>query len=335
MSDFNENGDEITVKSIIVFVFDYRVPISLFILIGIILSLIIAFKIPPVYMSNSKLITRTTGNKTSQASMLAAMAGISIGGNQNTDPSGYLDQVIQDENFLKKIINKKWHFKGDSVLLDEIWKINPDTNSIDWEYRYYKRKLDKIRKGKLIKITQDMKNGVLTLSTLFVEPQLSYDINMFTIQLLADYIRNQIRFQAKEKRLFIQDRLKEVKSELENAENAYAIFQESNIFVSSAKLELESVRLQRQVTINQGIYLELQKQYEQARIDEENDQTLLDVIKNPEIPIDREKPKRGKIIVIGTLFGFLIGIVFSLVWQWMVINFFKSDYNCRVKENRD
>ena len=80
-------------------------------------------------------------------------------------------------------------------------------------------------------------------------------------------------------------------------------------------MALEEGRLMRNVTLNQEIYIQFQKQYELTRIEELDDQALVQIVKNPEIPIVRSKPKR-KVIVI---FSFFIGM-FSGAFLVLFIN---------------
>lgn len=78
---------------------------------------------------------------------------------------------------------------------------------------------------------------------------------------------------------------------------------------SSPQVLIEEARLLRQVTMNQEIYIQFQKQYELARIEELDDQTLIMVVMKPEIPIFRSKPKRVKIVAVFLLIGITFGFI--------------------------
>jgi hypothetical protein len=64
--------------------------------------------------------------------------------------------------------------------------------------------------GKL-SLKKDPKSGLLTLSSSAPDPQLSYDLNVFTLDFISSYIRNSLKSQAKEKRLFIEERIRSSK----------------------------------------------------------------------------------------------------------------------------
>jgi len=138
-------------------------------------------------------------------------------------------------------------------------------------------------------------------------------LNLFTLNYISNYIRKSLKSQAKEKRVFIEERIKETKNELTKAENALAKFKERNLVSQAPKVMLEEGRLRRQVTLNQEIYIQFQKQYELTRIEELDDQALVQVVKNAEVPVLRTKPKRKIIVVILFIVGFITGNLTSIL----------------------
>lgn len=312
----DQKNDEISLREIIQLLFQHKLIVILITLIFVIIATLYAFLAKEVFSTTTVFITKTSNNPNSNLSSLASLAGISLGGNSNTDPSDYLDKVIQDKEFISKLLNRKWAFKGDSFYLEQICKIKKDTSILNWRYRYEKSKLDYIRDSKMIGIAKDKKTGILTLSVNAQDPQLTYDIAEFVISNLSFYIRNSIQSQAKEKREFIEERIKEVKVDLEKSENLLTDYKKRNISGNSPDIALEEMRLSRDVTLNQEVYIQFQKQYELALIEEKNDQTLIQVLKNPEIPIERSKPKRTKVIFIGLIIGFVTSILLVYIINW-------------------
>ncbi len=125
----------------------------------------------------------------------------------------------------------------------------------------------KVRDGKVISISRDERTRILTISSNAPDPQLAFDFNTFTLDFVSDYICNSLQTQEREKKLFVEERIGEVKKDLAHSENALARFRERNILSRSPQVELEEGRLRRQVMLNQEVYLQLQKQYEMARIE--------------------------------------------------------------------
>lgn len=310
----NNYNQEIALSDIVSVLWKNKITIIAITLASTIIAIVFALNANVIYSSNTIFITKTSNSNSSNISSLASLAGIPIGNNSNNiDPSDYLDKVLLDKNFLSEILMRKWFYNGDSLFLDQIFKIKKDTTQENWKYRYEKAKIDFLRKNELLYILKEKKSGLLTLTTNMPSPQLAYDINTFVIEQISDYIRNSLKSQAKEKRLFIQERILEVKSDLEKSENALALFKERNIMSSAPKVMLEEMRLTRAVTMNQEIFIQFKKQYELARIEELNDQTLIQILKSPEIPIKPVAPNRLKITVLGTLIGAFLSIFIVLI----------------------
>lgn len=137
-----------------------------------------------------------------------------MGGSVNYDPSDYFDKIIQDKEFLLSLFKQRWFFKGDSFSLEQILKIEPDTTISNWDYFYSINKIETVRKKRLLSIRKDIKTGIITLTVSAPDPQLAYDLNIYTLNYLSDYVRNELKTQAKEIRLFIEERIKETKEDL-------------------------------------------------------------------------------------------------------------------------
>ena len=170
-------------------------------------------------------------------------------------------------------------------------------------------------------MSNDSKAGVLVLTTEFCYPELAFQVNNYLLQLINEYILNSLKGQAKEKRTFIEERISEISEDLKVSENRLARFKERNLDTDAPKVFLEEQRLLRQVTLNQELYIQLKKQYELARIEEKNDQPLIEILQRPEIPLWRSMPKRKLMVIIGTIVGAFIGVFISFFWHWYVVSF--------------
>ncbi len=310
-------SDEITLFDLVLIIWKGKFCIAICALLTTIAGVIYALTSPEVFSTSSYFITKT-GKSSGMSSLgqLAALAGVPMGNSGAIDPSEYLDKVIQDQQFISGLYERKWLFKGDSLPLEKILGVEKDTTLANWSHAYFMAKIEAVRKGKLLSIGKDPKVGVLTLNTNMPDPRLAYDVNRYTLDFISNYIRNSIQSQAKEKRSFIEDRLKEVKIDLQNAENNLAKFKERNLMSSSPQVMLEEGRLVRQVTINQEIYLQFQKQYEMARIEELDDQPLIQIVRNPEVSIMRSKPKRTQTVIFSFVIGMVIGFLCVLVLKY-------------------
>lgn len=311
------NSDEISLVDLLIILWKGRWIIAACTVLATVAGVLYALLAPEVFSTSSVFITKTGSKSTGGLGQLAALAGMSIGSSGNVDPSDYLDKVIQDKDFLATLFERKWYLKGDSLPLETILEIEPDTTVSDWKYRYFMDKIESIRKGNVLSLKKDAKNGLLTLSTNAPDPKLAYDLNIFTLDYISFYIRNSIQSQAKEKRLFIEDRIKESIKVLEKSENALATFRGRNLMTQAPQALLEETRLSRDVAMNQELYIQFQKQFELARIEEMDDQTLIQVVKGAEVPVVRSKPKKKLIVMVSAVVGIFIGAICVLGYNFI------------------
>lgn len=322
------SNNELTITDIISFLIKNKITIILITMIFSIGSIIISFLLPEKYQSTAKFISRISNNGDGGLAQMAAIAGINLNVNKsNLDPSMYFADIIQDRGFLLKILGKMWYIKNepDSVYLEKVWDIKCDTSVENWEYFYESKLVEHLRKGKYISLSKNKKTEVVTLNTLFQTPELALQVNQHILTLLADYMRESFRFQAQEKRRFIENRIVEVFKELEKSENNLTLFRERNINASSPRIIIEEQRLLRNVSLNQELYLQLLKQCELARIEEKNDQPLIEILQNPELPILKASPQRTKLVMIFTLCGFLCSLIVASILNWYKDNYKKDN----------
>jgi capsule polysaccharide export protein KpsE/RkpR len=267
----------------------------------------------PVFTSTSKFITKTgSGNaQGGQLATLARLGGFNIGGGQeDQDPLSHIEMIVQNVDFLEKVLERKWSINGDSLTLPQIWKVRADTTLPDWRYRQKMANIDRLRKGVL---SFSSMSGLRVLTTSAETPELAFQLNGYMLDLVNDYMKNNVKSQTKENRIFVEERIGEIREELAHGENDLAAFLRSNLNLSSPQVSLQYKRLQRNVAINEEVYLQLRKEYELSRIQEKKDQPFVIVIKQPEIALAKSKPKRKVIVFAGAFFGVMFGFFAAMM----------------------
>lgn len=313
--------DQILLRDIVQ-LFWLKKPIVLFITGAFLFfSVVIAIISEPFFSSTSKFITKTSSGTTHQFAEFAAMAGINVGTSRTVNPSEYLDIIIKDEKIIKKLVNRKWYYKGDSLYMYDILEIKVDTTRLNWQAYRVNKQIELLRKGDYINITKDKKTSIVTLITQFNDKQLTYDINMFLLELMEKYIITTLKTQASEKRSFIQDRILEIKKELALSEHALQSFRENNTNTSAPGLMIQDMRLMRNVSLNQEVYIQLQKQLEMAKIDEKNELPILEIVYHPELPFKKSGPSRKNILIIGMFLGLMCSVSTIFGMDWLNKNF--------------
>jgi uncharacterized protein involved in exopolysaccharide biosynthesis len=198
------------------------------------------------------------------------------------------------------------------MTLDKFWKIKIDSTINNKERILQAIIIGKILKYKYIKYEQDKKTGIISLITQFEDPKLAYEFNVSIFEELNNTLLNKMHFKASENRKFIEERLKEVKSDLKRSEEILLYFKQQNRAWNDPSIQLQESRLIRDVTINQELALQLQKQYELAKIEEAKDMPLLDVIESPRRALGYSKPRPKIILAMGGAGGIVLGLILAL-----------------------
>lgn len=254
---------------------------------------------------------------------IASMVGIRDLSSKGPDISSYYESVLFSDEFLSKVANRKYATKGDSVKLDELWKLEPAAPGDDYEYRMTMKRIGRLKGGKHILATKNKLTGVITLKTSFEDPLVSQQVNRLILELLEDHLRLDSKSQARENHRFILDRVEEIRGDLRRSEDALVAFNLANLNPTSPRLLLELSRLKREATLNQELFLELKKQLELAKIEELKYNPLVDVLSAAGRPLHPERRGMGKAMVLVTGVVGLLGMVLALLWHWFGIHFRK------------
>ncbi len=137
--------------------------ISLFLIAGIYL----AHKSKPEFTATSKFICQGTRPRTANIGALASLAGIQTSINSSPDPSSYLPDIVDDDEFLEQLIKKNWIYQHDTLPLAKIWGLRPDTTSPNWHYVFLKTCVSVLQSHEHIDLSLEKENGVFVLKTKF------------------------------------------------------------------------------------------------------------------------------------------------------------------------
>lgn len=310
-------SDGIGISQALRIVWAYRFLIAGFALFFLALASGYVYTRKPVYKAASKFICKESGgNQPEGLSALASLAGIKTGSGGGSSPSSYFEEILADDEFLEKVLAKQWETDGGPKTLQDIWLMVPDKTKPDWEYAFRKGAVSRLRSGKYIVLEKNGSNGVFSLKTRFSSARLTYDVNVFILHLLNQYLGDNLSTNTREKKTFIGTRLVEIEAELRKTESAIADFRERNKDIMAPKLMIEQARLQRTLRINEEIYLQLKKEYEMAKIEESNDTPLIEVISKPVVPVGADPGKTKAILPISLVLGAVTGILLAFLLGW-------------------
>ena len=169
-------------------------------------------------------------------------------------------------------------------------------------------------------VTFEYEGSFSLLTVKASEPVLARDINIKVLdelQSLNRYFKSQ---NVSERIQFIQSRIEVVGDDLERSEQLLKEFREQNRQVSSPALQLEQERLNRDVDIQKGIFLTLKQQLELANIEKIQNETIVQVLDEPQVPLTSSGGYDLKLSVLlagvlGVGLGIILGFVRSYVNQ--------------------
>jgi uncharacterized protein involved in exopolysaccharide biosynthesis len=310
----NPNSDDIDLSRLLARILRHRKIAIATAIIFFVVALAYSKIADKFYQTTTKFVYQSSAKQSGNLSTLAALAGFSIGSGSSDDGSAYMEDIIKSKDFLSQFAGREW-FIADTlkpITLEKFWKIKIDSSANNIEQHLQEAIIGKILKRKYIKYEQDKKTGIISLITQFEDAKLSYDFNVAMFEELNNTLLHKMRFKAAENRKFIEERLSEVKSDLEKSEGILLRFQQQNRSWNDPSIQLQKSRLTRDVTINQELALQLQKQYELAKIEEARDMPLLDVIESPRCALKHFKPKFKIVLAIGFAGGIVLGLLFAL-----------------------
>ena len=237
-------------------------------------------------------------------------------------PTFNIPDIIDSRRLKKDIVLRKWKTKkypqGSSLI--EYWDLDKDKlfTPRKWISMFLpKEKYNNNRQDKLtfeaISILDDLLtvkediSGLITVSVLIQDPQLSADIANYIAEFVKEFISIQQQREATRNRKFVENQKLDAKKFLENAEEALTEFRKQNpIQLDTPELQMKRSRLEYTIEENRAVYITLGQQFEIAKIEEAKEPLLINILDVAEPSVKKAKPKRKLIIILSMLLG-LIG----------------------------
>ena len=283
-----------------------RIIVGKVVLLSLVVGFLVAILSPNMFTANAIMVPQVSDPKSKLAGLsgmsglagLAAMAGVTLNTNTGSDlsPITY-SMIISSTPFQLELMNTPLNFeKLDSqvTLYDYYTKIRAANLFIkytaglpsliikaikgDKKNKFYNSKSNpfylltekQIEVQKIIEeqvgIFANEKDGYVTINCSLPEAYASAQLVRNAQLLLQHYITEFKIEKAKTDQEFIQQRYDEAKKEYQNAQQRLASFRDRNKNVSMATVRAEEEQLIGDYTLVTGVYSELAKKLEQAKI---------------------------------------------------------------------
>jgi uncharacterized protein involved in exopolysaccharide biosynthesis len=277
-----------------------------------VLTSIVVLLMKPTYAATASFVPETSTSSRLPAGLmgLASQFGVNLGDEASKSPAFYAD-LLRSREILGAVLAAKIAQppRGDSITVYELYEVRGATPEL---------RLDDGIKGLRNRITLgvDQRTNVVHVTVEAPQPAAARDVLQLLLDRLADFNIHTRQSTAGERRKFIEDRVAAAEENLRAAEGLLRSFYERNRqFQSSPQLRFEEQRLNRQVAVQQDLYLTLRREYETARIEEVNNTPVLTVIDRPAVPGRRIRPQRAATVILVAIVVGLLSAVFALLLQ--------------------
>jgi len=200
-----------------------------------------------------------------------------------------ISEFLQSELFLERIVTKEYDHEGNKITLVDLWgdrynkflvlnplsfvkKINLNIMFIDGISEYEKKLF--FSKRFLFNSIESKEFAISSLQSITVNveesPILAKQISDEIYNSIVSYSQEIAKQKTAEKVVFIEERLKEIEKDLKKSEDKLIEFLYNNKIINSPQLKIEEKRLERDVAVNNQLFLSLSEQFELTKIEEKD-----------------------------------------------------------------
>lgn len=316
--------------------------------IAAVVGLVAGFSIPKEYSVNSELAPEIVSRSASSSlSSLASMAGINLSSVSTADavyPDLYPD-IVSSTPFVVELFpvqvdfkNRKEELRTDYYTYLKDYTRNPWWNKVikapmkalGWFMGLFREKeepvegfaelnpsaLTKEQEGiakairQSVTLTVDKKTSVISLAVSAQDPRVAARISEEIITRLQTYVVNYRTEKSRKDLSCYEDLYEEARADYYEAQQRYASYVDRNQGVVLQRVRTEQERLQNEMNLKYNLYNSCAQQLQAAKAKVQLETPVFAVIKPPQVPLQRSKPSKAKILVI---FVFLGGVV-AAVW---------------------
>lgn len=263
---------------------------------------------PRSYSVTSSFRPQAAAVPLGQLSSLAAQFGVALPTSEGGESSDLYLEFLQARVLLERIAGTM--FRTDSgvlIRLTEFLEIDESDSVLARE-----AVIDWLRE-EAITSSSDRITGTVSVTVSTSSAALSRDIAISVLSEVDRFNLESRRTRARAEAEFIQERLVEAESGLDEAEDKLRQFLVRNRrFSESPDLSFERERLQREVEMQQQVFTSLREALEQARIAAVRDTPVITVLQPPYLPPQPDSRLLLLKIVLGISVGAVIGTGFYL-----------------------
>ena len=290
-TDLNNNdklGDEIDIKSLFKTILNGKRLIIISTGLFAIIALIYSLSLSNIYQSTALLSPvgeqSSSSNSLNNIGGLASLAGISISSASGLNSTKAITKITTlsffEENILPNIFLpdlmavKTWDEDSNSVIYDSSYNVQTGK----WNNIPHPQKSYKAFKGKL-QVSEDYETKFLTISVKHESPHIAKEWTELVVNQINDSFRAKDKLEAQAAMNFL------------NTQMALTSYTE----------------------IKQVVAQVLKQKMQQLTLIEANEFYVFSYLDQPAVPREKIEPTRSSICILGTIFGFMLGVLIVLV----------------------
>jgi uncharacterized protein involved in exopolysaccharide biosynthesis len=266
----------------------------------------------PVFTATAKFLPSQSQAMSSRMGSIIER-GASVGTRDDPSTDYYL-ALLESPSFLRAVVLREYKdTDGTMKSLVAIYKAPGSTDS-EREGRAVER-LGKSVDVSAPRATNPQLPRIITLECKAKSATLAADICSAILDEIKVHNAEVRGAKAKQNREFVQGQLDAAKRELDTASQDFATFTARNRKIVSPALEADRDRLERLLRVKEDVYNTLSRQLVLARIEEEETRPSIEMIENPEPPLQRSAPARTRTVMLAGVIGLVLGCVFAIFWD--------------------
>lgn len=282
----------------------------------------IKFISEPVYVSSASILPLSSAQKSSGLSSIAKQYGLSVNDNKSSSlssaemfPAIINSRRLSIELLEYEFVTKKYN-KPEKLI-----RIVTDINAPPKKWSASQKKNAAGKVSRMISVTKKRDSPLLTVNVSANESQFASDLTNSVLIVLEKIVSRFKLSNILEKKIFIENRMDEISSDLRLSEENLKVFRERNRnILSSPALLLEQERLLREVAVQSEIYIRLKSEYEMVRIEEASEGSIMQVLDQPEAPGFAVSPKPFRQNTLSIILGIIFVFTFIIGKDWLLIN---------------
>jgi len=282
----------------------HKAPILVGGLVCMALALAYVLLATPRYKATVSMLPQSDQPAIGILNQIELVSSLSFNGSQGNEE--LYGKIVTSQPILDALIARRWNHSEheDGQSLYAIFDVDPDGEGCEEE-------LNRILCDEVISFSRDRRTGYMEVSAAAPnDPLFAADLANAVVEELDHFNKHTRKYRAQEQRVFLEEREEIALRELNAAEDTLAAFVRSNrSYSDSPVLQVEYNRLSRTLGANSKVWVELRRQLEMSRVEENKDLMSVSILAPASPPVRPASPRPLRDLVLGFVLGCAIALL--------------------------